>query len=415
MNRQPLRRFLCFAFAVACLAPWPLVARADAAFDGMSTVDEATAKMPGLRGDRARAIAWLAAFNALDAIDPRYRPYPPAPSAWPADAAKPSREAALAAALHTVLVLEPDADQALLVRRHRDTLTAVKAAGEREAGAILGQQAALMLLASRSADRLGRVEPRASTAVAGVFVELAGAKMPRSIAPASLAPFGIRSAAAFDPGPPPAVGSETAAREIADVRAVGGATSTVRSSEQTGAALFWVANEPTDFSAWLNSTLEARNLDALDVARVAALDAMIGIDVAIVGTVLKERYLHWRPETAIAGPFATDRDAARQPMVRAPDKSAIPVDRCELGGTSRSRAAAPLRRRRPDRAAQQPDAADAALAERGGARRRPGHVEDLGRCALSQRRRGRASRRAPSRDRDPRPPAAAALRPDRRP
>ena len=157
---RPIRRILFFAFCLALLGPWPLAARADAALDWLSTVDEATTKVAGVRGDRARTIAWLAAFNALDAIDPRFRPYPPAPAALPADASKPSRDAALAAALYTVLVLEPDADQALLARRYRETLATVKVAGEREVGAILGQQAALMLLAARSPDRLGRVEPR---------------------------------------------------------------------------------------------------------------------------------------------------------------------------------------------------------------------------------------------------------------
>jgi len=322
--RLPTGRSFCLAFCGVLLAVGPMLARADAALDWLSTVDEATAKVVGVRGDRARTIAWLAAFNALDAIDPRYRPYPPAPAPLPADAGKPSRDAALAAALYTALIVEPDADHAMLVRRYRETLATVKVAGERDAGAILGQQAALMLLASRSADRLGRVEPRASAAAAGVFVEATGAKMPRSIAIAGLAPFGVRSVSALDPGPPPAVGSEAAAREIAEVRAVGGATITARSAEQTAAALFWVVNEPSDFASWIKGVLEARKLDALDLARIAALDAMIGIDSAIVGTTFKERYLHWRPESAIAGPFAVDRDAAWTPMVRAPNSPDYP-------------------------------------------------------------------------------------------
>ena len=321
---RPIRRRLLLALFLVVAGPWPLVARADVALDWLSTVDEATTKVAGVRGDRARTIAWLAAFNALDAIDPRYRPYPPAPAALPADASKPSRDAALAAALYTALVVEPDADHALLVRRYRDTLAAVKVAGEREAGAILGQQAALMLLAVRSADRLGRVEPRAGVVAAGAFVEAPWSKMPRSIAIAGLAPFGVRSVTAFDPGPPPGVGSEAAAREIAETRALGGVAAGSRSAEQTAAALFWVVNEPSDFSSWVKGVLEARKLDALDLARIAALDAMIGIDSAIVGTTLKERYRHWRPESAIAGPFAADRDAGWQPMVRAPNSPDYP-------------------------------------------------------------------------------------------
>ncbi len=324
MARPTCRRLACLSLALALIAPWPLVARADAALDWMATVDEATAKVPGLRGERARTIAWLAAFNALDAIDPRYRPYPPAPAALPADAVKPSREAALAAALYTVLVLDADADQALLVRRYRDTLAGVKAPGEREAGTILGQQAALMLLAVRSTDRLGRIEPRPSPAALGVFVEAPHAKASRSIAAAGLAPFGIRSVLGFDPGPPPAPGSDAALREIAEVRALGGVASARRSGDQTAAALFWVTGESTDYAAVLKGALEARKLDALDVARVAALDAMISIDASIVGTTLKERYLHWRPESAIAGSLAVDRDVAWQPMVRAPNSPEYP-------------------------------------------------------------------------------------------
>ena len=317
-------RSLCFAFCLALLGPWPLDARADAALDWLSTVDEATTKVVGVRGDRSRTIAWLAAFNALDAIDPRYRPYPPAPTPLPADASKPSRDAALAAALYTALMVEPDADHSLLVRRYRETLAMVKVAGERDAGAILGQQAALMLLAARSADRLGRVEPRPSAPAPGVFVELAGSKMPRSVAIVGLAPFGVRSVPGFDPGPPPAVGSEASAREIAEVRALGGFTGSMRNAEQTAAALFWVANEPTDFAAWIKGVLEARKLDALDLARIAALEAMIGIDSVIVGTTFKERYLHWRPETAIVGPFAVNPEATWQPMVRAPNSPQYP-------------------------------------------------------------------------------------------
>ena len=321
---RPTRRFLCLAFCVALLAPWPVGARADAALDWISTVDEATAKVSGLRGDRARTIAWLAAFNALDAIDPRYRPYPPAPAALPADAVKPARDAALAAALYTALVVETDADHALLVRRYRDTLAGVKSASERDAGVTLGRQAALMLLAARSSDRIGRAEAAAREPAAGVFVDAAQGKTPRAIAVLKLAPFGVRSLATFDPGPPPAPGSAAAAAETAEVRVLGGEASTSRSAQQTAAALYWVTSEPADFSALIKRALEAKGLDSLDVARVVALDSMIGIDVGIVGTTLKERYQRWRPQTAIAGPLAAERDASWQPLVPAPNSPEYP-------------------------------------------------------------------------------------------
>lgn len=310
--------------AAAFLAPWPGAARAEGALDWISTVDEATAKVPGVRADRAKAIAWLAAFNALDAIEPRFRPYPPAPPPWPDGALRPSADAALAAAVFTALIVEPEADQALLVRRQRDALAAVRAPAEREAGAMLGRQAALMLLAARSNDRLERVDAPPREAAAGVFVAPAGIKQVRSIHVARLAPFAIRSLADFDPGPPPLAGSDAAARETAEVRALGGRASSLRSNDQTAAALFWVSSEPGDLAPVLERALAARRLGALEIARIAALDAMISFDAAVVGTSLKERHVRWRPETAIAGEFAPARDAEWQPLVPAPPSPEYP-------------------------------------------------------------------------------------------
>ena len=325
VRHAPIRSQAFLSAGLACLLAWPAAGIAQPAQEWLATVDQATSHVAGARGDRARAIAWLAAFNALDAIDPRYRPYPPSPAPVNAGAPAPAADAALAAALYTALIVEPDADQALLVRRCRETLAGVKSAAERESGAVLGQQAALLLVA-RANDRLDRVEPKAPDAGPGIFTTPAYAKLPRSIAAANLAPFGVRSVSSFDPGPPPSIGSSAASRDIADVRAAGALASTVRSGDQTAAALFWNSGESSDFVAWEKTTLEARKLDALDVARVAALDAMISVDGTIVGTVLKVRYLHWRPEAAIAGPHAApgDADASWQPLVRVPNSPQYP-------------------------------------------------------------------------------------------
>ena len=315
------------------IRPWALVfaslwlvslaspAYADPALDWVSTVETATTKLPGARGDRARAIAWLAAFNALNTIEPRYRPYAPAPAATESDATAPAPMATLASALYTALAVEPEADQALLLRSYRDTLAAIKAAPEREAGVALGSRAAVLLLNARAGDRLARVEAGAREPAPGVFVRPAYAKMGSSTTLAGLAPFGVRSVAAFDPGPPPALGSEAAAREIAEVRAIGAIGSTTRSADQTAAALFWNSGDPGDYSMAVKATLEARKLDPLDTARIAALDAMISIDTNIASVLFKDRYHHWRPETAIAGPHAAaaHREADWQTLVRTPN------------------------------------------------------------------------------------------------
>ena len=299
---------------------------ADPVLDWSLTLDTATAKLPGARGDRARAIAWLAAFNALNAIDPRYRAYEPAPPAIASGGVAPAPTAALAAALYTALAVEPEVDQALLLRNYRDTLAAVKAAPERDAGVALGSRAAALLLAARASDRLGRVESVLKEPGPGVYVKPGYAKMGSSVTLAGLAPFGVRSIPAFDPGPPPATGSEAAARDIAEVRALGAVQSVTRSADQTAAALFWNSGDPADYAALVTPVLEARKLDALDTARILALDALISVDTNIVIVAFKERYKHWRPETAIAGPFAApaDREAGWQALVRVPNSPDYP-------------------------------------------------------------------------------------------
>ena len=304
-------------------------ARADPVLDWAETVDEITTKMPGLRAERARVIAWLAAFNALNAITPRYRSYAPAPPALPASAADQpaaSVPAALAAALYTVLIAEPDADHPLLLRKYREALMAVTAAPEREAGVAVGQRAALLLMQARSGDRLGRAEPPPALPGPGVFAPDASAKMQRSVAALRLAPFGVKSVAAFDPGPPPAPGSAADLRDLTEAQAIGAATSATRSADQTAAALFWNSGGESDYRLMIKSVLEARKLDAVDLARIQALDAMVSVDGTIIGATFKEKYLHWRPETAFTGAHAapTHRDPAWQPLVKTNNNADYP-------------------------------------------------------------------------------------------
>ena len=317
-----LARCLALAAGLALAAALPAHAGPDTVLDWVQTVETATAKVPGIRAERAHAIAWLAAFNALVAIEPRYRAYAPAPTTLSAGAPRPSAEAAIAAALFTALAVEPEADHALLAARYREALAGVKNGGEREAGIALGSEAATLLLGARAGDRLGRVEPAAVAAGPGVFV----ATGPRSITPARLAPFGVGSvtAAAFDPGPPPVVGGAQALREVEETGSFGFVGSAVRSADQTAAAIFWNSGGEGDYAAMLRPGLEARKLDALDLARMAALDAMINVDSRIVGALLKEKYLSWRPMSAIAGPFSARRDASWQPLVRTPNDPQYP-------------------------------------------------------------------------------------------
>jgi hypothetical protein len=70
-----------------------------AALEWLTTTEQVTAKVPGLRGDRRGRSPGLAAFNALNAIEPRYREYAPARGADRRRRRSAAAEAALAAAI----------------------------------------------------------------------------------------------------------------------------------------------------------------------------------------------------------------------------------------------------------------------------------------------------------------------------
>lgn len=60
-------------------------------------------------------------------------------------------------------------------------------------------------------------------------------------------PLLVHSAAQFAPPPPPALTSRRYTRDFAEVKAVGSATSTARTADQTATALFFSGNAVVQF------------------------------------------------------------------------------------------------------------------------------------------------------------------------
>jgi hypothetical protein len=130
-------------------------------------------------------------------------------------------------------------------------------------------------------------------------------------------PWAIPSPSAFRPGPPPSLTSDAYAVDFNEVKAMGSATSTARTPEQTANALFWNSatvsylwhqvamslilrgdrddEHKQDFASHGRKSLvnSARTLGALSVAMA---DAIIGCWDA------KYTYAYWRPITAIRDP-----------------------------------------------------------------------------------------------------------------
>lgn len=305
-------------------------AHADVVSDWAEATPKVLQKSPRGQVQPATLLTDLAMFNALNAITPRYQAYGAAPVPVP-DA---SPDAAVASAARVVLGSVPGADQALLDKTYEASLKAATDATARAKGVALGRRVALALLALRADDSHARVEPPKVEAAPGIHVLTPEYKQESGVGLARLKPFGIKDVAAYDPGPPPAVGSAIAQRDLAEVKAVGGRVSTQRTGEQSVIALFWNSGEGEDAVAMLKTLAEANKATPLEFARMLALMDMADLDTRIVYVGLKTKYRHWRPHNALRGAFADARlrDAAWEPLIHTPPNSDYPSGGAAGGG-----------------------------------------------------------------------------------
>ena len=137
----------------------------------------------------------------------------------------------------------------------------------------------------------------------------------------------------FRPGPPPALTSETWARDYNEIKAVGGRNSTQRTPEQTAIAKFWEATAPAVYWPIARSVAATPGRDVTDNARLLALAAMAMDDALIAVFDAKYTYNLWRPVTAIRngdldGNDATERDPGWTPFIDTPMHPEYPCAHC---------------------------------------------------------------------------------------
>jgi hypothetical protein len=303
------------------------VARANPVTDWNRTTIDAleAAKTPPPPSARIAAIVQTSVFDAVNGIRPRYAPYRVAPAA-PAGA---SRAAAVAGAAHEALrTLLPD-QQALADDRFTASLADLPARGNPDAitdGVRWGTSVADAILAWRSTDGFnGVLAPYVPGSVPGDWQPT-----PPALAPplfrqfATLTPFALSSPSQFLPGPPPAITSPRYARDVAEVQALGSATSTARTPTETETAVFWQADTPA--AIWnrvADALADERGQGMLVSARRLALMDIALADATIAIFNAKGQYDRWRPVTAIRaagtdGNPATVPDAGWTPLLPTP-------------------------------------------------------------------------------------------------
>jgi hypothetical protein len=275
---------------------------------------------------RTMAMVHVAMFDALNAIERRYRPYETKSQAN----AGASKDAAAAAAARTILVkLYPDARDAL-EKAYADTVARIPAGEDKAGGAAIGEAVGAELLALHASDVAGaRIAYRPFTAKA----TYAPTMLPVSVDAAAFKPWIMERPDQFRPDPPPALASEQWSADYNEVKDLGGKTSAKRTQDQTSIARFWAMTGPATWNPIVRQLSASRKLSVIENARVFAMAHMAGADAFIAVFDAKYQYNFWRPITAIRNGDiddnnATEREPAWLPLIDTPMHPEYPCAHC---------------------------------------------------------------------------------------
>jgi hypothetical protein len=308
--------------AVAACIVLAAPARADTVTDWNGYAANALGVTGGQTGPVAvlhLAMVHGAVYDAVTAIDGRYEPYLAAPRArhWY------SQDAAAATAAYRVLAGLLPAQQPALATLYATSLANIPPGRARDGGVAVGEAAAATMLATRANDgRFGPpgfpvgTRPGEWRPTPPSFVNDPNAWLGR------VTPFLLRSTSRFRSEGPNPLTSRRYAREFNEVKAVGSATSSVRTADQTDAGRYWAGG----FAPWIVLVRQLsveRHLDVADNARLFAMLYLTGADAGIACWADKARWLFWRPVTAIHeaatdGNPATAADPAWLPLIPTP-------------------------------------------------------------------------------------------------
>ena len=237
-----------------------------------------------------------AIYDSVNAIAGGHQPYLVSPAAEPSD----SKDAAAATAAYRVLLhLLPDrAGQ--LAAAYQTSLDVIPDGSSEDGGVEVGEAAAAAMIAARTGD--GRFGNPSFTVGSGVgdWRPLAAGLAGNNFAwVGHVKPFVIDDAARFATPGPLDVGSAAYAAEFDQVKALGRATGSTRSPDQTEQARLWSDHTVAMWTRIFRQLSSSNHLSIDDNARYFAMLYTTGADALIACFQDKERHGFWRPQTAI--------------------------------------------------------------------------------------------------------------------
>jgi hypothetical protein len=258
-----------------------------------------------------------AVYDAVNAIAGTHDPYLVAsPALW-----WYSKDAAAATAAYRMLIAILPDYQAVLEPRYEQSLAAIPDGAAKAGGIRAGENAAEAMLGAREND--GRDGPR-QPVIGTEPGEWRPTPPAFAIAPMAwigdVTPFLVPNAERLRTRGPNRLTSKAYARDFAETKELGSASSIKRTPEQREIALYW------DRAPWgdiLRSLAQSQNLNIADTARLLAMVSLAGAD-AEIGCINDKNYWNWwRPITAIReaeydGNPATKPDLTWTPLIETP-------------------------------------------------------------------------------------------------
>jgi hypothetical protein len=190
----------------------------------------------------------------------------------------------------------------------------------KDAGKAVGAAAAAGMLAMRTGDHFDDVVPFVQqTPGPGVFEPIAPTPPVDTKLP-FVRPFTYDSPSDYRPDGPIALTSKRYADDVAELEAYGGATSSLRTPEQTQTVRFFTEQTFFQFNRMLRDLAVARDLDLRESARLLGYVNVATADTMIACWEAKYHYNFWRPNHAIQradtdGNAATSPDSTWLPLV----------------------------------------------------------------------------------------------------
>jgi hypothetical protein len=291
---QGIKVFTAAAALALCLASSS--AHADVITEWNLAATTATGLIGSPAQARALATAHGAAFEAANAIQPRYAAYlktlAPLPDTSP--------DAAAASAMYVVLSTMIPAQRSAFEGAYKLIIGKITEGEAKERGVAFGGEVAKLFLEVRANDGMNATAEYKPLTGPGQWKPTPPEEAPMALPNlANVLPFTTKAFGFLKVEGPPALDSAAYAGDVDEVRQVGSRNSTTRTADQTASAIFWYITTPVPWQAAARAAAQKINLGLVDSARIFALMNMAGADAYIAAWQIKQKTNFWRPITAI--------------------------------------------------------------------------------------------------------------------